>query len=241
MANDSTYGQVIHLPKRKVSAPQDVNVLKMRPTLMDVLPIGSADPAATGFVLSLLPDATGPVLWVQDYLSQRENGHLFAPSLKAHGCDHPVLQVTVSHPRDVLWAMEEGAACAGLAAVIGEIHGGPSVLDFTATKRLAMRAETSGVPVYLIRSGDPGGLSAARMRWRVGALPSLPHPHDSRSPGQAQWDMELFRARGRPPGRWVARYDPAASTAADRLRLVSRAVDGAMDTGDQPISNTTGK
>ena len=48
--------------------------------------------------------------------------------------------------------MEQGAGCAGLSAVVGEIHGAPAVLDFTATKRLALRAEASGVPVWPIRS-----------------------------------------------------------------------------------------
>lgn len=241
MENDSSYGQIIRLPKRKLSAAQDVDISTLRPALSDVLATGPADPAATGFVLSLLSGTHGPILWVQDYQSRRENGHLYTPSLKRFGLDQAVLKVAVSHPRDVLWAMEEGATCASLSAVIGEIHGGPAVLDFTATKRLAMRAEASGVPLYLIRSGDPGGLSAARMRWRVATLPSRPHQHDSQSPGQPQWDVDLFRARGRPPGRWVAQYDPDADKAADRLGLVSRLRDRAVDAADQPVSHRTGK
>ncbi|MCX7564960.1 hypothetical protein OS189_01215 [Sulfitobacter sp. F26169L] len=239
MINDSTYGQVLHLPKRKALALPDMDVLASKPVLSDVFTTGATDPAAVGFVLSLLPVASGPVLWVQDYMSRRENGHLYTPALKSFGVAQDILQVRVSHPRDVLWAMEEGAGCASLSAVIGEIHGGPAVLDFTATKRLSMRAQVSGVPVYLIRSGDPGGLSAARMRWRAGSLPSLAHPYDSHSPGRPQWDVNLFRARGYPPGRWVARYDPDAARTADRLGLVPRSGDGALDTGDQPVSNRT--
>ena len=113
------------------------------------------------------------------------------------GIKAPVLRVEVSHPRDVLWAMEEGAACAGLSAVVGEIHGAPEVLSFTATKRLALRSEASGVPLWLIRSGDHGALSAARERWRVSSLPSDMHPWNSAAPGQPVWEAELFRARGR--------------------------------------------
>ena len=182
------------------------------------------------------------MLWVQDFLSRRENGAPYTPSLRGFGLDQPVLLVTVSHPRDVLWTMEEGAACAGLSAVIGEVHGGPEVLDFTATKRLSLRAEASGVPLYLIRSGDPGGLSAARMRWRVSALPSLIHPQDAQAPGAPRWDLDLFRARGHPPGRWVATYDPdsrKSARAADRLRLVPHADDGAVETGDRPVPQRT--
>ncbi|WP_246040488.1 ImuA family protein [Roseovarius arcticus] len=172
---------------------------------------------------------------MQDHASRRENGYLYTPSLTAFGITHPILQVHVSQARDVLWAMEEGAACAGLSAVVGEIYGAPAVLDFTATKRLAMRAEASGVPLFLLRSGDPGVLSAARARWRVSSLPSKLHPHDNRSPGAPKWDVDLFRTRGRTPGRWVAQYDPGIARAADRLSLVSRVDAGTLDAGDQPI------
>ncbi len=237
---DSTYGQVIRLPKREVSRGRDTDRRSVPPSLTDVLCEKPADPSATGFLIASLPDTSGPILWVQDHSSRRENGHLYTPSLTAYGINRPFLQVHVSHPRDVLWAMEEGAACAGLSAVIGEIHGAPAVLDFTATKRLAMRGDASGVPIYLIRSGDPGVLSAARMRWRVTSLPSARLPQDSQAPGLPQWDVNLFRARGREPGRWVAQYDPDTKRTADRLNLVSRADIGKMDTSDKPVSDRAG-
>ncbi|WP_227271998.1 ImuA family protein [Roseobacter weihaiensis] len=240
MENDSLYGQVIRLPQRKLRKARTPEALGARPTLTDVHPAKPGDLAGVGFVLSLLARTTGPILWVQDHASRRENGHLYTPGLKALGVCQPVLHVTVNHPRDVLWAMEEGASCGGLSAVIGEIHGAPGVLDFTATKRLAMRAETSGVSVYLIRSGDPGALSAARERWRLGALPSRPNAHDSQSPGKPQWQAELFRARGRPPGRWIAQYDPDAPRATDRLRLVSRPDAGAVAAGAKPVPDRAG-
>ena len=236
MEIDSSYGQVIHLPKRKVSVAQAPAL----PALTDMLCTTPADPAATGFLLSSLHQTGGPILWVQDHMSRRENGRLYTPALPAFGIAHPVLQVTVSHARDVLWAMEEGAACAGLSAVVGEIHGAPAALDFTATKRLAMRAEASGVPVILLRSGDPGVLSAARARWRIMSLPSLTHPHDNRAPGTPQWDLDLFRTRSQTPAQWVAQYDPTAPRATDRLRLVSRTHAGTVETGDQPVPDRSG-
>lgn len=238
MEIDSTYGQVVHLPTREVSVARET-FPRPHVSLTDMLGVKPADPTATGFVLSLLPQTNGPILWVQDHASRRENGYLYTPSLAGFGIAHPVLQVCVSHPRDVLWAMEEGASCAGVSAVVGEIHGAPAALSFTATKRLAMRSDVSGVPIYLIRSGDPGVLSAARERWRVGGLPSQVHPHDPQSPGSPQWDVDLFRVRGRTPQRWVAQYDPDANTTADRVRLVPRSVDGPLDQGDKPIPDTS--
>jgi protein ImuA len=202
------------------------------PTLREALPWRPFDPSATALVLSALSGRSRPVLWVQDRASLRENGRLYLQGRMLAGNRIPILRVEVSHPRDVLWAMEEGAACAGLGAVVGEIHGAPAVLDFTATKRLALRAEASGVPVWLIRSGDPGTLSAARERWRVGTLPSRTHPYDAGAPGAPLWDAELFRAQGRPPGRWVAFHDPDAPDETDNLRLVSASGDGPLAGND---------
>lgn len=236
MASDSSYGRVISLPKpnghdasRPAVLPPDVRVLT------DLLPAKPFDPAAMGFLLSLLATSQAPLLWVQDRMSARENGRIYTPGTQAFGLTQPILHVAVSHPRDVLWAMEEGAACAGLSAVVGEIHGGPAILDFTATKRLALRSETSGVPVWLIRSGDPGGLSAARERWRIGSLPSDAHAFDPQAPGMPRWDADLFRARGRAPGQWVASYDRK-----DGIRLVPRAGDGTLAAGEPADQDVAG-
>ncbi|KIN65427.1 hypothetical protein Z945_470 [Sulfitobacter noctilucae] len=196
--------------------------------LRDVLAGAPFDAGGTGFVLSCLPDSAAPVLWVSDRMSRRENGRLYGPAVRQFGFKGHVLQVEVSHPRDVLWAMEEGAACGGLSAVVGEIHGAPEVLSFTATKRLALRSEQAGVPVWLIRSGDHGALSAARERWRVSSLPSDVHPWNAAAPGAPVWEAELFRARGRAPGTWEARHEPATAGGKDHLRLLSRSGDGPL-------------
>ncbi len=225
MATDSPFGQIISLSAKRlvqdVPAPGGGDAV-----LRDVLSGGPFDAAVTGFVLACLPDGAAPVLWVSDRMSRRENGRLYGPALRHFGFRGRVLRVEVSHPRDVLWAMEEGAGCAGLSAVVGEIHGAPEVLSFTATKRLALRAEAAGVPVWLIRTGDHGALSAARERWRLSAMPSREHPHDPQAPGAPLWEAELFRARGRSPGIWEAAHEPGAREPADRLRLLSRSGDG---------------
>ena len=232
MENRETYGRVKALSRRVTSSGKTAGLASGPQVLTDVHPEGLADPAGMGFVLAQLPQDGGPVLWVQDHASARENGRPYMAGMRAFGLRVPVLQVRVSHPRDVLWAMEEGATCGGLSAIVGEIHGAPQVLDFTATKRLALRGEASGVPVYLIRSGDSGVLSAARERWRVSSQPSGPHPYDPRAPGAIRWQADLFRARGRAPGRWQASYDADGTNAADRLHLVSEADVGTLDEGD---------
>lgn len=179
------------------------------PTLCEVFAASAADGAATGFVLAQLPPRA-PVLWVQDRLSRREGGRPYAPGL-AHLLARPVefLHLQVARPLDVLWAMEEALGCPALGAVVGEVWGDPPALDFTATKRLALRAERTGVQAWLLRRAARADLSAARERWRLSALPSPPEPDDLRAPGEPLWQAVLFRARGRGPGDWVARPEGA--------------------------------
>jgi len=222
--SDSSYGQLVKLgDKRGVAdVPRpDACGGRAHAVLKDALSARPFDAAVTAFVLACLPRSKMPVLWVQDRASRLENGRVYGPALKGIR----LLRVEVSHARDVLWAMEEGAGCAGLAAVVGEVHGAPPVLDFTATKRLAMRAETSGVPVWLIRSGTVEGLSAARERWRVGSLPSQVHPYNAAAPGAPVWEAELFRARGRSPGVWEVTYEGGQNS----LRFLPRSGDGPLE------------
>lgn len=234
--SDSSGAKLVRLGARRDTA--DVPPLgAAQAVLKDALSAKPFDAAATAFVLACLPrDKKAPVLWVQDRASRLENGRVYGPALKGV----TLLRVEVSHARDVLWAMEEGAACAGLSAVVGEVHGAPPVLDFTATKRLAMRAEASGVPVWLIRSGEAEGLSAARERWRIGALPSEMHPHNAAAPGAPVWEAELFRARGRSPGTWAVRDDGRSSTGAHHLRFLSRSGDGPVETDHQRTAHAAG-
>ena len=182
-------------------------------TLSEAFSAHPLDGAACGFVLASLP--AGEVLWVQDRLSRLEFG---APSFAGGG--RSLLRLDLSRAVDVLAGMEDGLM-APLAAVVGEIHGDPAALGFTATRRLAMRAERAGCPCWLIRHAAVANASAARNRWRVASLPSLPDPDDPAAPGGPRWQVELFRARGRPPGIWEVSHDRTA----DRLHFLALAGD----------------
>lgn len=220
--------------------PPDANVANLRQgqavtaspaTLMEVFPDTSVDASATGFVLSQIPRKGGPILWAQDRLSRYQAGQ---PCLAGLGTSLPVLHAELKRPADVLWALEEGLRCSALSGVIGEIWGDPAALDFTATKRLAMRAEASGVPVWLIRRSCVPNLSAARERWRIAAMPSSRHPDDAQAPGQPRWRLELFRSRWRKPGVWVASYDRKTR----RLRLSDQLSDGSMADHDETFGQS---
>ncbi|WP_238840585.1 ImuA family protein [Roseobacter cerasinus] len=199
---------------------------QVRPVaLSEVFATTVTDAAAMGFVLARLPKSAAPVLWVQDRLSAKEAGQPYPPGM---GAERQLIWVHVSHSSDALWAMEEGLRCHALGAVVGEIWGAPKALSFTATKRLAMRAEAAGVSCWLIRRAAPPEVSAARDRWRITSLPSAPHPHDAQSPGVARWQAELFKSRTKKPGTWRVGHDRAA----DRIHILAPGRDGAVAAAD---------
>ncbi len=175
------------------------------PTLCEVFADTAADGAATGFVLAQ-PSKQGPVIWIQDRISRREGGRPYAAGLAGLlGRPMEMLYLEVGRAVDVLWAMEEALGCPALSLVVGEVWGDPPALDFTATKRLAIRAEARGVAAWLLRRAATPDLSAARERWRVRSQPTLAHLDDLRAPGEPLWLADLFRSRHGRTGTWLAR------------------------------------
>jgi protein ImuA len=174
----------------------------VRPTLSELFAAHPRDAGWAGFLLAQVEPGK-PLLWVQDRMAILEAGRIYPPGSGSHDLIH----VTARDARSALWAMEEGLRCTALGAVIGELWGDPAALDFTATRRLAVAAERSAVPAWLVRLGGAANLSGARMRWRIASRPSLVHPFDLRAPGAPAWDAELFRARGIAPGRWSVSHD----------------------------------
>ena len=178
-----------------------------KPTLSELFAGHPRDGGWVGFLLAQL-ESGKPLLWVQERMAILEAGRIYPPGIGGvAGNLGDLIHVTARDARSALWAMEEGLRCSGLAGVIGELWGDPASLDFTATRRLAVAAERSGVPAWLVRLGGAANLSGARMRWRVASRSSLAHPFDPRAPGAPAWDAELFRARGMPPGQWAVSHD----------------------------------
>jgi protein ImuA len=188
------------------------------PTLSELFAASPRDSGWAGFLLPQI-DRSKPVLWVQERMAILESGRIYPPGLG--GLD--LIHVEARDARAALWAMEEGLRCSALSAVIGEVYGDPSSLDFTATRRLAVASERSSVPCWLVRLGGTANLSGARMRWRLASAPSLVNSLDRRAPGTPAWEAQLFRARGSPPGRWTIAHE------ADRFHPVSGTGDRTLD------------
>lgn len=198
--------------------------------------------ALSGFSLALLARVMahrpGAVLWVSDPLSLREAGLPHGPGLARFGID-PARLITVMPRRleDLLWAMEEGARCSALAAVVGEVQGSSKAVSLTATRRLALRAQDNCVPVLLIRHGVADEPTAAMTRWCVGPLTSQPPgvswqgPHDLIGP--ALWRVDLNRNRDGRPGHLDLEWTHAACSFAAPARSVAL-VSGTGLRPDQP-------
>ncbi len=152
-------------------------------------------------ILARLP---GQVLWVL------ERPDLFAPALDGVGLQADrVIYAEAGNAAMVLLTMEEGLRHAGLAGVIGELSG---KLTLTASRRLQLAAEQSGVTCLVLRCGrrhDDARLvepTAAATRWRVSAMPAPAlFAHAPETPGLARprWRLDLVRCRGGEPASWI--------------------------------------
>jgi protein ImuA len=174
--------------------------------------------AATLFVAGIAARTKGDVLWC---LRHRD---LFAPALAGAGL-HPdrVIYAEARREADLLTAIEEGLRHKGLAAVVGEV----ARLGLTASRRLQLAAEESGVPALVLRrwrndaeraSGDEP--TAAATRWRISAAPSRPLP--TPGVGRARWEVELVRCRGGEPRSWLLESPDAKGRLAVPADLADR-------------------
>jgi protein ImuA len=170
--------------------------------------------AAVLFAAGVLARIDGPVLWCLTACD------LFAPALAGAGL-HPdrVIYAEAADEKTVLLCLEEGLRHGGLAAAAGEV----SRLPMTASRRLQLAAETSGVLAFVIRrwrtpaaASDFGQPTAAATRWRITALPSSPLP--VAGVGRPRWFVELIRCRAGESAEW----ELEACDAEGRLALPAR-------------------
>jgi len=179
--------------------------------------------AAGGFAAMLAGRLGGGVLWCVATASRTA---LYGPGLAAFGLDTDVLAIVrCGSWSDMLWAMEEGLREPALAAVVGEPE---REVSLTASRRLQLAAETSGVTGLILRQGGKNGVlapSALFSRWRVKPAPMAGSA--VMSPPVARWRVELLRCRGGlvAEGRcWTVEWRDAADSLAVVPEPVGRPV-----------------
>ncbi|MEM5494689.1 hypothetical protein [Hoeflea sp. AS16] len=172
--------------------------------------------AATGFALGLAAramqgDRSGRrgVVWVTDPATRVDGGGLFPAGLAQYGLDPS--SVTMVEPGDLqgaMWAADEATGCNGLAALVFQIKGNPARFDITATRRLMLRARTSGVLALVLRQSGEEEASAAVTRWRVNTEVSGADDTYQRGVGAMRLSLTLERNRAGRTGQWLLAWNP---------------------------------
>jgi len=164
--------------------------------------------SAAGFaVASSLAGHAAPVLWLRTEGSERQGGRLHANGLNEMGLDvGSLVLAVVDDEASLLRAAADAARCKGLGTLLIESWGRAAGIDLTATRRLMLAAEASGVTILNLRIGAAPVPSAAATRWQVASCRSRTLEADA--PGRPTFDIELLRRRGGQAGlRWRVEWD----------------------------------
>lgn len=166
--------------------------------------------SAAGFAVGVATCMTHPgktVLWLRVQRSVRQGGVVQARGwTELGGAPGLGLMGLVPDTKALLRAGVDALRCAALGAVIVEGFGAMRELDLTASRRLALAAERSSVPLVLLRHDATPVPSAAQTRWQVTAAPS--HALPGNAPGVPTFDVTLLRQRSGPCGLdWRLEWD----------------------------------
>jgi protein ImuA len=164
--------------------------------------------AGAGFALALaLSGRAMPLLWLRTEAGERQGGRLHASGAAELGLDaRHLLLAVVADEAALLRTAADAARCPGLGTLMVESWGCAPGLDLTATRRLMLAAEVSGVTVLSLRIAAEPAPSAAATRWGVAAAPSTALAAEA--PGRPAFDVEMLRRRGGPAGaRWRVEWN----------------------------------
>ncbi|MFM6933201.1 MAG: ImuA family protein [Novosphingobium sp.] len=166
--------------------------------------------ASAGFAMALTAGMAGrdqAAMWLRSRRSQGAAGVIQASGwAELGGVPGLGLLAVLPDTLALLRAAVDALRSPALGAVIVEGWGAMRELDLTASRRLALAAEKSGVPLFLLRIDAEPVPSAAQTRWQVTAAPSLALPGNA--PGMPTFDVTLLRQRSGPCGlSWRLEWD----------------------------------
>jgi protein ImuA len=152
--------------------------------------------AALGFAFGhagrLLNIERPAMLYLQLGHEAQEFGLPYGAGLASFGLDpKTVILGRMQSMAELLWAMEEAVSCRAVAAVVADIGSHHKALDFTASRRLSLKAASAGASILILRYGLEREASAARLRWHVMPATSGIMAFDARAPGEARWLARL--------------------------------------------------
>lgn len=152
--------------------------------------------ASLGFALGQARTLLNPRRMALLYLQLADDAQFFGlpygPGLLSFGLDPAQLVlVRAADMKDLLWVAEEALACQAVAGIVADIGGVTEPLDFTASRRLSLRAAQSGTSLFLLRYGTGREASAAHLRWHLMPHRSGRRRFDERAPGSPRWRLKL--------------------------------------------------
>jgi protein ImuA len=152
--------------------------------------------SAAGYALMLTQRVSpcAPVIWIRHEAAARRDGMIFGSGLIELGIDPGrFLFVLTTDVTALLRAVDEILRCHQVGAVLVEVWDAAPALNLTASRRLALAAEKSGVTAFLLRADTTPSPSAAQSRWEVKSLPST--PLQANAPGHPAIEVKLVRHR----------------------------------------------
>ena len=165
--------------------------------------------SAAGFTMAVVTGMAGnrTLLWLRSCRAAGLGGVLQANGwAELGGAPGQALFGILPDTKALLKAAVHALRCAALGAVVIESRGAMPELDLTASRRLALAAEASGVPLFLLRIDAVPVSSAASTRWKIAAAPSQALPGNA--PGHPTFDLELLRQKSGPSGlHWRLEWD----------------------------------
>lgn len=163
-------------------------------------------PGAAGFAAMLAAQRGGVVIWVRPGRAGL-SGQPYALGLRDIGLDPARLLLCIApDTAGILQIANEAARCPQAATVIAEFWRRAPEFSLSASRRLALSAETSGATLLMLRIGAEPEPSAATTRWSVASAPSMPLL--ANAPGHIALDLALLRQRGGAgEGKWRVVWD----------------------------------
>jgi protein ImuA len=184
---------------------------------------------ALGLVRPLLTEKRPVMLWLQTHHEALETGIVYGAGLAACGIDPAAVIIgRLKSVAELLWCAEEALSARGVAAVLADIEAYPKALDFTATRRLSLRAHATGASMLLIRHGEEHPASAAQLRWCVTPAPSGLRAFDPRAPGPPRFAVTLDRAAQGLRGNWLLEWTHDGFGEIGREERARQTASGAM-------------
>jgi len=162
---------------------------------------------AFGLGMALRAAAGRPIVWGLHEMMAQEAGRPHGSGLHEMGLSpRDLLLVRTRDVQALLAVGEEALRSPSVGAVLLSAWGEAKAFSLTASRRLALAAETGGATLFLARAGALPCPSAAETRWSVASCAS--QPLEGEAPRRPSFSATLLRRRGGgATGTWIMEWD----------------------------------